>query len=214
MLLLALAACGTFFSKAPRAGEVAVLQEAGTAVCEYAEAPGALLVDYRVISAEVAGGEPLQRLQVYGDGRVRVQRPAFVKMPGDYELRLSREEVRDLIAALAAYGVFDFDENRARAALKTRIDAARAREVREGRPARVTATLDADVTLLEVFLERYTPADRGRPLQLNLARRIAWRNLAADGREHPQIPEIAGLAKSVEGLSRLAARTDLERIDP
>ena len=63
-----------------------------------------------------------------------------------------------------------------------------------------------------IFLDRCEPAGPRLPARRNLARRIAWRNLAADAREHPNIPAIVQLAAAAAEMSRLAENEDLERL--
>jgi hypothetical protein len=208
----AAAACGPL-ANAADAAQVAVDLKTGTAVCEYSEGSEQPLIDYQTAFGELAATEAVPRLRVFGDGRVEVHRPPFMKKAGDYERWLSRRELDELVASLAANGVFDFDENRVDAARGKRLEAAHAREAAEGRAVTLSYAADEDVTTLTVFLERYTPADPGLPVRRNLAKRISWRNPAADVRRNPQIPEIVRMAAAFEAISRLAEHEDLQRID-
>lgn len=213
VLGFALAACLSPLPTTPFAGEVTVIQEAGVAICEYSPAADNLVLEYHVAFGELAAGESLPRLRVYGNGRVRVHNPPFMKNAGDYELWLSEQEMDELIASLVEKGVLDFDESRVKAAKKQRIEARRYEEVQAGQGMILTHTADADVTTVGIFLDRYERAGRALPARRNLAKRIAWRNLAADAREHPNIPAIVQLAAAAAEMSRLAENKHLERLE-
>ena len=51
-------------------------------------------------------------LTVYGDGRVLVHFPVYMKRAGDYEMQLDETELVSLLQSLSANGVIDFDEKK------------------------------------------------------------------------------------------------------
>lgn len=53
--------------------------------------------------------EPL--LRVYGSGRVRVHYPVIYKKAGDYEMRMSQQEMNDFLTGLMANGIIEYDKN-------------------------------------------------------------------------------------------------------
>lgn len=206
-----LAACLSPLPTTPFAGEVTVVQEANVAICEYSAAADRLVLEYHVTFGELAGSDTVPRLRVYGNGRVHVHNPPYMKKAGDYELWLSDQEMNGLISSLAEKGVLDFDEGRVRAAKKERIESRQHQEAQAGKEIRFTHTADGDVTIMGIFLDRCVPQDRSLP-RGPLARRISWRNLKADARKHPDIPAIVRLAAAAEELSRLADDEDLEHL--
>lgn len=99
--------------------------------------PAAKLLHYEVINPLVSHLGPIS-LELYGDGRMVVVRPAFLKNPGTYETRLSVEEVSNLLASLLDTGMTEA--------------AAKAPEEKKQNPNEQIIVADGDIVSLEFSL--------------------------------------------------------------
>ena len=68
----------------------------------YSRDPQAIVASFTEVLAEMDDPDPGPSVTVYGDGRVLVHYPHYMKRAGDWELRLSGEELDALIARRAA----------------------------------------------------------------------------------------------------------------
>ncbi len=153
----------------------------------------------------VGNADPGPRVRVFADGRVEIHVPHYMKRAGDWELRLTRRELRTLLRQLIDRGVAEFDASRVR----ERLRAAREAERRAGALFEVH---DASTTEIELRLERYQPRDRTKSEIRGLRRGIRWRALRSDARRHAGIREVADLAAAQEQLLALLDRPDLVRV--
>lgn len=193
------------------AAEVTVLQTGGVAICEYSSRDEILVFEYDVTFSELANSDPVPRLQVFGSGRVRVHYPRFMKKSGDYELWLSDQDLNALVES-AADEVLEFDESGVRALKQEAVLQGQYQARTEDRGGVLTYSAGGDATHIGIFLDRYVPADRSLPERHNLDKRISWRDLAFDAREHPHIAPIKRLAAFAEELSALTEHPGLERL--
>jgi len=143
-----------------------------------------------------AAGDPRVVLEMFADGRVVVTRPAFVLGSPRAETRLSSSDVGELLASMAAHGVFTFDATRARAELKA-VELQRAEEARAhpGEVELITRT-DSDPTTLELHVRDGDHV-------------ISWAGLRGDVAAHPEIASLRGLHEAQEELRALMRRKEL-----
>lgn len=170
---------------------------------EYDRAPEAVLVHYVEQSGEVEDGESW--LRITGDGRVRVHHPPHARRGGDYETSLAPAELRQLLRALVARGLLEFDPAAVRA------DQRAAEAARRGQPRELLASPDADGFTLELALARYAPAP-GAPARRDVRKRIDWRALRQDVARYPELRPLADLAAARSELRALLRRGDLRRL--
>lgn len=174
---------------------LAILSAAGAR----AQAPAdTVLVSYREILGEIGDGDRGPSLQVFGDGRIQVHYPRYMKRAGDYTAQLGAAELDRLLASLAEKGVTSFDETNAR---RARREAAAARRG-TGPVAEATGSvvLDASTSVIELDV------GGGR-------RSVSWSGLQEDARSYPEIAPIANLARAEAELRQLMKRSDLRRTD-
>lgn len=58
--------------------------------------PGYLLISYSLMQESLAVNDEVPLLRIYGDGRVHVHRPEYLKKSGDYEMYLTADELQTL----------------------------------------------------------------------------------------------------------------------
>lgn len=150
-----------------------------------------------------ADDTPLVR--VYGDGRVAVHFPAYMRRAGDYELTLPESTVRELVGT-AVDTLLSFDA----AAAETEVLALEAAERSDGLIVDVS---DAATTILEVRLERYRPEGAAGDIRDGV-KRVAWRGLVNDAGRFGDVGALRELAGIRRRLRALADHPDLRAVTP
>lgn len=148
--------------------------------------------------------DPTPFVRVYPDGRVLVHYPAYMKRAGDYELRLSDDELRDLLASFADGEVLTMEEEGFRTMA--------ARALAEEGP--VERSDDHGVTtVVEIRAESFTPDGADEPMLLDVERTLRIddmppEDLAAEAGFRP----VMAVAGGVRRLEALAERDDLQPV--
>lgn len=186
LALLALAAClsGGFAS-------VASAQEADV---DYSRDPRVAVVTWTEIAGEIANPDTQPRLVVYGDGLAVAHYPRYMKRAGDFELQLSPAEMRALVRGLVQKGLVEFDPGVVRGAVR----AAAARGIER-------VSTDPSTTIIELHLSHYRPPG-AVAYDLGVRKRVEWRGVRADARDHPSVHALQGLAAAQRELEALAVR--------
>ena len=83
----------------------AAQDEAPSEAVSYSRAPQEVVVSYLEELGLLVDEDPGPSLKVYGDGRVEVHYPAYMKRAGDYRLRLSDSEMGALLRSLVRSGL-------------------------------------------------------------------------------------------------------------
>jgi hypothetical protein len=161
-----------------------------------------LVIRYSEGFGEVAGNHRTV-IEVWGDGRVVVQRPIFVQGSKQAQVVISAAAVKALLDAVAAHGVFELDAAALKASLRA-ADQAQA-EAARANPGEVAIThfTDPDPTTLEVHAASYTP-DGGTP-QLDVVQVVDWTGVVADASKHPGNAAIVGLRDAQDQVRALLA---------
>ncbi len=159
----------------------------------YSRDADAVVIRYREI-LPVAGLESGPILTVYGDGRLSVHYPGFMKLSGDYEYRLTAGELDALVRSMArTHRLTEFDETRAR------------RDRRQAREAETTATgietvaLDADRIEIELHFD-------------GVDKYISWTGLRFDAERYPFLAAIQDLRAAHRQLRALLRSERLRRV--
>lgn len=175
-------------------GTVAAGGGAPTEAVTYDDAPQEVVVSYLEALGEIEDEDPGPSMKVYGDGRVLVHYPAYMKRAGDYTLQLSDSEMEALLSSLVSNGVLDFDEPAARASTEELMVAASAEQ------GEVTYRSDASVISIEVNANQ-------------VEGRVSWSDLPQDAIRFPQVEALKDLAAAHRELRQLMERTDLTRVE-
>lgn len=141
----------------------------------------------------IRGLEERPLLYVFGDGRVRVERPAYMVNPGTYEYRLKDGELDQLIGSLDRDGVMTMDS----AALQTQRNAA-------ARSASGERFMTTDTTVTRITLDFASYARPGAA-PAPLGNTLAYADLQIDAMRFPQLTALEALARAEK---RLLALTD------
>lgn len=175
------------------------------ALIQYASTSALPVIEYTLVHNLLADNDPAPLLRVYGDGRVRVHRPVYMKNAGDFEMQLSPLELDDLLGSLAADGIVDFDAAAAR------------RERQQGIAQQRDSTgvlyeiSDVTDTLITVRLEAYR-SHPAAPLISNLHKQLRWDNLEQDARRFSGNARLVRAAAGAQRLHTLTRHTALRRL--
>lgn len=167
---------------------------------------GTVVLRYQEQFAILAADEPGPSVDVYGDGRVVVRYPSYMKQAGTWETRIAPDEVEALVAAAVDGGIVGFDRAATAAAVKTAETQRRAAQRRSGRPVVLTDVSDASTSVLTATLLP-EPGKRS-------ARTVAearWSGLQQDAQRYPEVETLGRLAQVETQLRGLMQRDDLTR---
>jgi hypothetical protein len=156
-----------------------------------------VVASFRERLGEVADADPGPSIQLFGDGRLAVHFPRYMKRAGEWTDRLSRSEMAHLVGALVDDGLLDVDPD----ALRGRLAQARA--------ARRTAALHGEATLFEASdpsITEVTVRANGR------SRTIVWRGARADAWANPDVADVQRLERAHGRLRALGDRPGLRRV--
>jgi len=154
-------------------------------------------------------GDHWMTVEIFGDGRVLVQRPAFSPLRQKAEIHISRAEVVALLETMADEGVFEFDE----AAVKAQVAGIRKQRIatahRDGRMAFVMTAGDPDPVILEVHASSLVP-EGGGPVQTNVTRVVRYRSVSVDARQFPEVGALGGLDRALAAVTPFLSREELK----
>lgn len=161
------------------------------------------VVRYQEIIPALADDDPGPTVEVFGDGRVRVHFPRYMRRAGTYEMRLPPERLERLLADLLADGIADFDADRVQTVRgEAEVERESARRRSAGDPE-VHSRTDPTTTVIETRLT----ARRAR--QSRAPHVVRWTGLRGDAEMFPEVPALAGLAAAEQRLRSLLEHPDL-----
>ena len=151
-------------------------------------------------------------LRVYGDGRVLVHYPVYMRRAGDYTLQLTPAELNALLTTFVDGGLVEFDRGLVERQMR-QVQRSRQEAVRQagGQPA-LTTRSDETLISLDVRLDRYTPV--AGAARENVVTSIVWAGVQADATEFPELGSLQNLAAVERALRALTERPDLTRVAP
>jgi len=140
------------------------------------------IIHYQQNIAMLSGIDDRPSLSVYGDGHVVVHYPEYMKKAGDYEMKLSDDELVGLIQSLSENGVLDFDEDKVKKDIRAKRKAHKER-------GQFYAISDATETVVEVRLDEYQKNKLSKRIK-NFNKRFRWKNIEHDAARFKQQRDI------------------------
>lgn len=137
---------------------------------------------------------------VFGDGRVRVERPPYMVQPGVFEYRLGAAELDELVASLDRDQVLTLDS----VALSRERDAAE----RSRRSATGERLMTTDTTVTRIKIDFASFARAGDP-PAALGNMLLYGDLQIDAMRFPQIEGLQALASAEKRLLALMDHPDM-----
>ena len=166
------------------------------------------VVEFRQHVSMLANVDDRLSMQVYGDGRVLVHYPVYMKRAGDYEMQLDGDELVELIATLADDGVMDFDHRK----VSDRIHDRRLEKISRAKRGedQLFAVSDAVDSIIEIRLDEYR-SNSGSAVKKNFTRRFKWRDIEHDARSYSDETDIVRANRSVQNLRGMMKDARLQR---
>jgi len=172
---------------------------------KYSETATDPIIEYNLVHDMIAEPDPEPLLRVYGSGRVHVHYPAYMKKAGDYELQLSKQELKTLIRELADDGVIDFD----RQAVKHQRD--QLEKEQRSKKQESFSYSDESHTVINIRLDEYQKSP-GAAKKQKINKQFSWPNLKQDARRFPGAREINDASRAAGKLESLKDHHDLVRV--
>lgn len=157
-------------------------------------------------------GDDTPLLRIYGDGRVLVHVPVYMRRAGDYTLRLDAAELNGLLQTFVQGGLVDFSVEGVREEIRQVRSARRRAALDAGGPLTLTTRSDDAVVVIDVRLARFTGADG--EVRRDVAARASWTGLQFSAADFPGVASLQSLAAMERQLIALTEHTDLVRVGP
>lgn len=172
---------------------------------KYSETAPEPVIEYNLVHRMLAEQDPEPLLRIYGNGRVHVHYPAYMKKAGDYERQLSQPELRALLRDLATDGIIDFD------LAKTKQQRKNLKAQQRTATGTVFYVSDSSDTVIDIRLDEYQKGP-GTARARNLRKRFIWPDLKQDAQRFPQSREITNANNGAQRLESLLRHDDLVKI--
>jgi hypothetical protein len=157
----------------------------------------AVIVRYTRTPGELEAPDSSTTTTIYASGRTLVHFSPYGARKGDYELTLSRAELKELIASLVDNGLLEYDHD--------------AVDIEKQAIMEVSGmgfyTSDADISSIEIELASYSP--EGAATRYNVRKDILVSALQMEARHFPSIEPLGKLAAAERQLIKLIDRDDL-----
>jgi len=165
-----------------------------------------LVLSYTQSHDMLAEEDPTPLLRIYGDGRVRVHIPRYMKRAGDYTMRLEPEELQSLLRSLYTSGVLTFDHE---VVAIWREQAQVARASSEG--GTLFDISDDTWTILRVRLGQLEDPAAGHVID-DLDHTVTWPNVEWEAKHYPSVEALSGLATAERSVRAMLSHSRLEAV--
>ena len=175
------------------------------------EDPGTVVIELTQ-DVGIEGGDDTPLLRIYGDGRVLVHVPVYMRRAGDYSLQLDPGELTGLLQSVVEGGLVDFNPASVQNEMRQVQGAARQAELRAGGPVTLTSRSDDTLLVLHVRLDAYTGLDGAT--RRDVTTRISWAGVRHDARAFPGVASLQSLAAIERQLVALTEHPNLVPLAP
>ena len=134
-------------------------------------------------------------VKVYGNGRVLVHYPVYMKLAGDYEMQLDEVELVNFIRAMSDDGMMSFDRKKVAEKMQTAKKA-------ERNKGELFAISDSVESIVDINLDEYQ-ANTLSPKQKNFTKRFQWVDIEHDAKRYKNNTDIVKANQSVLRLQGL-----------
>jgi len=180
---------------------------AAGSVFEYPRDANYVVIEYSQAQDMIIDADPIPLLRIFGDGRVLVHYPVYMKRAGDYEMRLSDVQLQLLLSSLELKGILTFNlnkvlelkkqsENKLRLLASNKIQTIRSDDAR---------------SKFKVKLTSYQPAT-SNVTQADFLKSIHWKNLKLDALSHPDVTALKDAAAAELELVKYLSHQNLVKI--
>lgn len=153
------------------------------------------VIHYQQNIQMLAGTDDRPSLQIFGNGRVLVHYPVYMKKAGDYEMQLDEAELVNLIQDMSGNGIMEFDEKKHKGKIKGHKKALQA----QGQFYEIS---DAVETVVDITLDEYQKNKKSKKIK-NFHKQVRWKNIEHDAARYKHDSEIIKANNSVTHLKGL-----------
>jgi hypothetical protein len=177
------------------------------ALIGYSHDPATVLISFREVFPEFADQDPTPLVRIYGDGRVVVFHPSYMKQAGHYEMLLSRSELEILLLQLTPALIgFDAAEVKRQKQAADDLLWASASELEQ---LTLFHDADAEVSIFHLNIISYQPNGPQGPVISQPVPDRSWHGLRFDARDYPGLEAIQALMQAETTLRTLTTRSEL-----
>jgi len=180
---------------------------AAGSVFEYPRDANYVVIEFSQSQDMILNVDPIPLLRIFGDGRVLVHYPVYMKRAGDYEMRLTDAQLQLLLSSLELKGILTFNlnkiselkkisENKLRFSANNKIQTIRSDDAR---------------SKFKVKLTSYQ-SSTSNVTQTNFLKSIVWKNLKLDALSHPDVTALKNAAAAELELVKYLSHQDLVKI--
>ena len=182
-------------------------------VIHYSKQANAVVLEYDVTHSLIAMEKDHPLLRVYGDGRVVVHYPSYMKQAGNYESTLSPEQMQRLLTSMATNCFFNFNPTAVLQERNNALQVKASESINSNQPVlfNVSDSSTMQVTLtVQSIVEQ---ANNGTTLirsSNEVATQhidVAWKNLQIDAQRFSELNKIQGIAAIDNDLRQLIKQT-------
>ena len=178
---------------------------------EYSRDPGTILISFREIFPEFADQDPTPLIRIYGDGRVVVFHPAYMKQAGQYEMMMSRNELEDLLLELTPV-LMDFNAGEVKRQKKA-ADVLLWESATDPEELTRFYDSDAEISVFQLNIDAYRPDGlQGQAIYTPVLER-SWRGLQFDARDYLGLEPIQALMRAENTLRAITKRVELVQVE-
>ena len=178
---------------------------------EYSRNPGTLLISFREIYPEFADQDTTPLVSIYGDGRVVVFHPSYVRQAGRYEMLMTAGELEALLLQLTPV-LLNFDADSVKDQKKAADDLLW-NSTTDWKDQVVFQDADAEISVFYLNIDAYqTGGTQGQRISKPVLNR-AWRGLRFDARDYPGLEPIQALMQAERTLKALTRRSELVKVE-
>ena len=152
------------------------------------------IIRYQLNVEMLANIPDRQTISIFGDGRVVVHNPDYMKKSGDFEMWLTAKELDQLVTDLSNDGLMDFDHEKAQGRVKAAMKAMRDK-------GRFYAISDDVETVIDIRLEEFQKDKKSKKIK-NFNKQFRWKNLP---QEAARFSNDTALVRANHAADRLAA---------
>jgi len=183
------------------------MSQALGSVFEYPRDANYVVIEYSQSHDMILDADPIPMLRIYGDGRVQVHYPAYMKRAGDYEMRLPDAALQQLLNSLEQKGILTFNSNKILQLKKQSVS----KLLAENENKVLSVRSDDSHSKIQIKLTTYQPVNSSQS-QTSFSKKISWKNLRSDAQSHPNVVELQNAAEAEQELGQYLTHRDLVKI--
>lgn len=142
-------------------------------------------------------------LKIYGNGRVLVHNPVYMKSAGDYEMQLNETELMNLVSAMSGDGLMDFDKKKIKQKMRADLAAMK-------KNGQLFAISDGVENIVDIRLDEYQKNKSSQKVK-GFYKQIKWKNIEHDAARFKQNEKLVKATRSISRLKTLMKDTRLTK---